>query len=177
MILNYVSVIAVANLGGFYYFLLYLMEVVIVEADFDVDYDVYGVILWTFKICRCRNLDGKIQLLSQCWTCKINKMRTSYQLQHESIQIHQNSIVSVIVTKDFSVEVFACVDAMSERLIVEEIDVDDRNKPRKIVQSGTLIQKLSRFKEKTIKSKDKIEVINRRFKKSNSYVPRLKQHI
>jgi hypothetical protein len=52
-------------------------------------------------------------------------------------KLQQNSMVNVIVTKDFSVDVFACVDAMSDRLMDEEIDVGDRNKTRRIVQPGT----------------------------------------
>ncbi|KAA6322168.1 MAG: hypothetical protein EZS28_054467, partial [Streblomastix strix] len=48
--LNHASVTVDANLDGFYYFLLYLMEVVIVEADFDVDYVVCGEIWRTFEI-------------------------------------------------------------------------------------------------------------------------------
>ncbi|KAA6314761.1 MAG: hypothetical protein EZS28_055530, partial [Streblomastix strix] len=54
-------------------------------------------------------------------------------------KLQQNSMVNVIVTKDFSVDVFACVDAMSDRLMDEEIDVEDRNKTRRIVQPGTQI--------------------------------------
>ncbi|KAA6372571.1 MAG: hypothetical protein EZS28_031901 [Streblomastix strix] len=52
-------------------------------------------------------------------------------------KLHQNSMVSVIVTKDLSVDVFACVDTMSDRLMDEEIDVDDRNKTRRIRDEQT----------------------------------------
>ncbi|KAA6389303.1 MAG: hypothetical protein EZS28_015168 [Streblomastix strix] len=62
----------------------------------------------------------------------------------------QNSIVNVICTKDFSVDVFACVDAMSDRLMDEEIDVEDRNKTRRIVQPGTQIQKYRDSKRKPL---------------------------
>ncbi|KAA6389696.1 MAG: hypothetical protein EZS28_014779 [Streblomastix strix] len=65
-------------------------------------------------------------------------------------KLQQNSMVNVIVTKDFSVDVFACVDAMSNRLMDEEIDVEDRNKTRRIVQSGTQIQKYRNSKRKPL---------------------------
>ncbi|KAA6363215.1 MAG: hypothetical protein EZS28_041258 [Streblomastix strix] len=58
---NQASVKVAANLGGFYYFLPCLMEVMIAEAatslptsfaqfDFDVDYVVCGETWWTFEI-------------------------------------------------------------------------------------------------------------------------------
>ncbi|KAA6371294.1 MAG: hypothetical protein EZS28_033178, partial [Streblomastix strix] len=65
-------------------------------------------------------------------------------------KLQQNSMVNVIVTKDFSVDVFACVDAMSDRLMDEKIDVEDRNKTRRIVQSGTQIQKYRDSKRKPL---------------------------
>ncbi|KAA6342743.1 MAG: hypothetical protein EZS28_052363, partial [Streblomastix strix] len=48
--LNHASVKVAANLGGFYCFLPCLMEVVIAEANFDVDYVVGGVTWLSFEI-------------------------------------------------------------------------------------------------------------------------------
>ncbi|KAA6401918.1 MAG: hypothetical protein EZS28_002562 [Streblomastix strix] len=66
------------------------------------------------------------------------------------LKLHQNFMANVIVTKDFSVDVFACVDAMSERQMDELIDVEERNKTRTIVQLGTQIQKYRDSKRKPL---------------------------
>ncbi|KAA6390940.1 MAG: hypothetical protein EZS28_013532 [Streblomastix strix] len=63
------------------------------------------------------------------------------------LKLHQNSMVNVILTNDFSVDVFACVDAMSDRQMDELVDVDDRNKTRIIVQPGILIQNFENQRE------------------------------
>ncbi|KAA6394814.1 MAG: hypothetical protein EZS28_009657 [Streblomastix strix] len=92
-------------------------------------------------------------------------------------KLQQNSMVNVIMTKDFSVDAFACVDAMSDRLVDEEIDVEDRNKTRRIVQPGTQIQKYRDSKRKPLNPEIKIDVLNKRIEKSNSQISRLEQHL
>ncbi|KAA6398416.1 MAG: hypothetical protein EZS28_006061 [Streblomastix strix] len=66
------------------------------------------------------------------------------------LKLHQNSMDNAIITKDFSVDVFACFDEMNFRNRNDLIEVDDTYKTRKIVQPGTQIYKYRDSKRKQL---------------------------